>query len=690
MTDTAQDKYAAAMADLRRSEARYRAVVEDQTELISRFLPDGTLTFVNEACCRFFGLEKKAILGKRCFAFVPTPTRDRILASVAALSREHPADTSEQEVISSDGRRRRLQWTNRAIFNGTDEVIEIQGVGRDVTEQRLAEEKVQRAHADLEHRVEEQTREWREANRNLKAEIAERRRTEEALRQSKERFRTLFENSPDSIFVEALDGTILDVNPSACRLHGKSRDQLIGRNVLDLVPEEAREAVREDFPKWISGELTLYRGLSLAGDGSSVPVEIVAAPMNYLGRPALLLHVRDVREREEAEGALRRSQEQLQQAQKMEALGRLAGGVAHDFNNLLTSILGYGRLIRDELRRDDPLSTDIEEILHAGERAADLTRRLLTFGRKQIVEKHPVDLNAVVNDAQKLLQRTLGEDIELIVRLGEHLGSIEADPGQLEQLILNLAVNARDAMPEGGTLTIATGIVAVTEEDLDQHPVAEPGDYVTLAARDTGCGMSAEVRDRAFEPFFTTKQEGQGTGLGLSTVYGIVRSFHGQIDVRSEEGAGAAFRIYFPRLTTPAGEPTRAWWQGVLPTGTECILVVEDEPTVRHLTSRLLKSLGYQVLEAANAGESLMICEKHREPIDLVLTDVVMPMIGGPEMIERLRGVRSDFKVLYMTGFAYDEAAPASLLPKHLLILKPFTREILATRTRQVLDGLLL
>lgn len=537
--------------------------------------------------------------------------------------------------------------------------------------------------------LEERTVELERINRQLEDEIVERQRAEDLLRASEGRFRIFFEQSPDAIFVEDESGNILDVNPAGCRLHGASYADLVGKNVLDLVPSGIRDDVSRDFPKWFSGELKYYEGLSQTMDGRAVPVEIRSNHINYLGSDAIMLHVRDVSLRRQTEQALRKSEEQLRQAQKMEALGRLAGGVAHDFNNLLTSILGFGHLVLEDLGPNDRMRADVEEILRAGERATDLTRRLLAFGRKQVVHLHAVDINSVVSDVERLLRRTLGEDVELVTQLGENMGSIQADAGQLAQVIMNLAVNARDAMPRGGTLLISTG--RATPNGNGHHPsppIVPPGEYVALTIRDTGCGMTPDVREHIFEPFFTTKDQEQGTGLGLSTVYGIVQQCQGFIETDTTPGEGTEFRVFFPRLDLPAEKPRFKRDEIALPGGKERILIVEDEETVRHLAVRILEGLGYRVLSAANAGEALLICEHERDPIDLILTDVVMPKVSGRELIERLEQIRSDFKVLYMTGFTRDDMVRHGVKGNGTrVIVKPFTRERLAMIVRRILDG---
>ncbi len=392
-------------------------------------------------------------------------------------------------------------------------------------------------------------------------------------------------------------------------------------------------------------------------------------------------------ERKRAEEALLKSEEQLRQAQKMEAIGQLAGGIAHDFNNLLTAINGYSDLTIRKLERHDPLRRNLEEIRKAGDRAASLTRQLLAFSRKQVLQPKILDLNSVISELQKMLQRLIGEDVELRTVLDPELGRIKADPGQIEQVIMNLAVNARDAMTEGGKLTIETVNVSLDAEYSGQHASAVPGPYVMLVVTDTGVGMSEATQKRIFEPFFTTKELGKGTGLGLSTVYGIVKQSGGYIWVYSETGMGTAFKIYLPRVDESAEEYRRSSGAEYSLQGNETILLAEDEEMVRKLASQVLKMYGYKVLESANGGGALSICEHHTGPIDLVITDVVMPEMSGREVAERVSLLRPEMKVLFMSGYTDNAIVHQGILdPKANFIQKPFSPTSLALKVRQVLD----
>jgi signal transduction histidine kinase len=401
------------------------------------------------------------------------------------------------------------------------------------------------------------------------------------------------------------------------------------------------------------------------------------------------LKIGQLGERTRTEEALRQTEAQLQQSQKMEAVGRLAGGVAHDFNNLLTVIRGYSELLLARMEPGDSMRKDMEEVKKAADRATGLTRQLLAFSRRQFIAPKVVDLNALVVNMDGMLRRLMGEDIiELCAELAPKLGAIRADPGQVEQVIMNLAVNARDAMPKGGRLTIETRNVSVGRQAKQETVGVEAGSYVMLAVRDTGHGMDAETRSHLFEPFFTTKEKGKGTGLGLSTVYGIVKQSRGSITVESVLGQGTVFRIYFPLIELDA-QGFAGTADAVAPAcGRETILLVEDEPAVRGLVHETLRLHGYTVLEARHGIEALMTVAKHTGPIHLLLTDVVMPQMSGPEVAEKLQSIRPDTKVLYMSGYPDHPVFEQGGVSKETSFLpKPFTPNVLAKKVREVLDG---
>jgi two-component system, cell cycle sensor histidine kinase and response regulator CckA len=385
----------------------------------------------------------------------------------------------------------------------------------------------------------------------------------------------------------------------------------------------------------------------------------------------------------------RRLEKQLQQVQKMEAVGQLAGGVAHDFNNLLTVINGYSDLLLGRLRPDDPMRELLLEINKAGERAGNLTHQLLAFSRQQVLEPKVLDLNAIVRDTEKLLRRLLGEDIILAAHLSPNLGQVKADPGQIEQVLINLAVNARDAMPKGGNLTIETQSVALDEMYCRAFSDVVPGDYVLLAISDTGCGMDEATQARIFEPFFTTKAVGKGTGLGLATVHGIVKQSRGHIAVYSEVGHGTTFKVYLPQVSEPLTFSRSDLSTQAMPKGTETVLLVEDEKAVRALATHILRGCGYRVLEAAHGKDAISIAETHTAPIHLLISDVVMPYLGGRELAERVTKLRPECKVLFLSGYTADAVIRHGVLAADFAFLqKPFTPHSLSQKVRTVLDAL--
>ena len=395
----------------------------------------------------------------------------------------------------------------------------------------------------------------------------------------------------------------------------------------------------------------------------------------------------DITERKKTEEALRESEEMLRQAQKMESIGTLAGGIAHDFNNLMTVVTGYSELALRRIAQNDPLRSKIEEIRDAGERAASLTGQLLAFSRKQILKPVVLDVNTVVTGMSKMLPRLLGEDIDLRFELANSIWQVKADPGQMEQVLMNLAVNARDAMPTGGRLTVKTENVEFAGRSVKRRMVVEPGSYIVLSVTDNGTGMDAETQSHIFEPFFTTKEIGKGTGLGLATVYGIVKQSGGTVWVYSEPGRGTTFRIYLPREDEVAVTYNRQRTERPVAQGHETILLVEDEESVRNLAKEILEAYGYEVLTAANGAEGVRVCREYMNDIALIVTDVVMPQMSGRELAESVRTIRPETRVLYMSGFTDDAVVHHGVVADGTcFIQKPFSPETLALKVREVLD----
>jgi len=517
----------------------------------------------------------------------------------------------------------------------------------------------------------------------ISQDITERKRVEASLRASENRYRTLFDRNLAGVYRTALDGRVLECNDAFARIFGyASREEALRGDANELYPTPA---IREAFLDLLKadGGIVNHEFEGRRKDGSVVwllenahLVEGAETAAGGIIEGTLL----DITERRNMEAELR-------QAQKIEAIGRLAGGVAHDFNNILGVILGYGELVESELPPGSPVREPVAEMMKAAQRAATLTRQLQAFSRKQILQPKRLDLNDLVANAHTMLGRLIGEDITIVVRPAVDLGTAQADPGQIDQILLNLAVNARDAMPKGGTLTLETANIAFDDEYAADHGPATPGRYVMLAVSDTGVGMDAETQNRIFEPFFTTKPAGQGTGLGLATVYGIVKQSAGYIWVYSEPGLGTTFKIYLPRVDempdgiSPASpsESTRG--------GDETILLVEDNAALREVTRRRLEELGYTVLLAADGAEALALAGARSEPIDLLLTDVVMPNLGGGELAQRLAALRPGLRVLYMSGYTDGAIEQHGVLAAGVMLLeKPFSGEQLLRAVRVVLD----
>jgi two-component system, cell cycle sensor histidine kinase and response regulator CckA len=514
---------------------------------------------------------------------------------------------------------------------------------------------------------------------SIQRDISARKQAEEQIREQA----ALLAKAQDAIMVRDIRDRIIFWNPRAERLYGWTAAEALGRNANELLskpglgPEldEARQAVMATG-EWI-GELR-----EVARNGREVIVEsrwtLVRDPE---GNPKAKLVINtDITERKRLEA-------QLFQARRMESIGALAGGVAHDFNNLLTVITGFSEILLARVTEDDPMRQPLNEIRKAGERAASLTRQLLAFSRRQILAPRVFDLNSLINETERMLRRLIGEDIDLALGLDPALGRVKADPGQIEQVLLNLVVNARDAMPRGGHLTIETKNVELDEIYARQHPDVRPGPYVLVAVSDSGCGMDETTQAQIFEPFFTTKEQGKGTGLGLAMAYGIVKQSGGQIEVYSEIGHGSTFKIYLPRVQEEMAAKEAAWL-AVSPQGTETVLLVEDEEGVRSTVRLALATNGYTVLEAEDAKKALEISEQHDGPIHLLITDVVMPKISGRQLADQMQGPRPGMKVLYVSGYTDDAIIRHGVLQAGVAFLqKPFTPTALARKVREILNG---
>ncbi|HST11941.1 MAG TPA: PAS domain S-box protein, partial [Terriglobales bacterium] len=508
-------------------------------------------------------------------------------------------------------------------------------------------------------------------------------RHEEALRRSEARYRSLVQSAVYGIYRASIDGNFLDVNPALIHMLGyESPDELVKldpqRDVF--VEPKAHCHLMQEFQR--TGKLDSAEVRWKRKDGSAITVRLSGRSAAAIDEcdAALEVIAEDVTER-------RALEDQFRQAQKMEAVGRLAGGVAHDFNNLLMVVSGYTEVVLEQLDENDPMLPKLQAIQQAADRATTLTRQLLAFSRKQLLELKVVDVNAIVADMERLLRPLIGENIDLTTRLTPNVGHTRADAGQLEQVIMNLVVNAKDAMPGGGRIIIET-----TEEELDavhrEHSLIQPGSYILLSVSDTGAGMDKETQSRIFEPFFTTKEKSKGTGLGLSTVYGIVKQSGGYIFAHSELGSGTTFRIYLPKVADPSGQPGIAKHPQVPSGGSETVLLVEDEDSVRELVRETLQSKGYTVMEAPDGISGMKVAESHDGKIDILITDVVMPGMSGRELAQRVSAARPDIKVLYLSGYTEDAIIHEGVLdPGTAFLQKPFTLQALARKVRDVLHG---
>jgi len=520
-------------------------------------------------------------------------------------------------------------------------------------------------------------------------EVAERKKAEASLRESEQKYRELFEGAAEGILVADLETRELQfANSSACDMFGYSREELVRLSVGAIHPAEALPRVVAEFEAQARREKSLASELPcLRKDGTVFYADISTRPMVIAGRTMNVGFFTDVSERRRAAEERQELEAQLALAQRMEAVGRLAGGVAHDFNNLLSVIIGFTGIAMVKTREGDPLRRDLQQIAEAGQRAASLTRQLLAFSRKQDLKLEPLDLADVVAQMERILGRTLGDDVELVCLLQEDLGAVRGDKGRLEQVIMNLAINARDAMPDGGRLTIEVTNTRVDEAASTQQGDLTPGAYVLLSVTDTGVGMDELTRVQIFEPFFTTKGPGKGTGLGLSTVYGTVTQSGGTVHAASEPGKGTTFLIHLPRVDETVSIEPRPPVEVGCARGTETILVVEDDDAVRNLAGQILIDAGYDVHTAANGGEALLLAEQLTSNIDLLLTDVVMPRMNGTVVADRVAKVCPGIKVLYMSGYTHDLIEPQVATDRGThFIAKPFNAVDLARKVREVLD----
>jgi two-component system cell cycle sensor histidine kinase/response regulator CckA len=557
-------------------------------------------------------------------------------------------------------------------------------LGQQNAQLQAAQAALHEANTELEQRIAARTVELVRANADLQEQIGERKRAEAALLAERNLLRTLIDHLPDSIYVKDRQSRFMLVNRALLEVLGlDSTEQVLGKSDADFFPPEiAAQLAVDERMVFETGQALLNHEESVARpQGASRWVLTSRVPVrDAQGQIAALVGVtRDITEHKSL-------QVQLLQSQKMECIGRLAGGVAHDFNNLLTAIVGYAELALATLAPDSQPHDDLLAILNAAERAIALTRQLLVFARKEVIAPQTLDLNELALTLDKLLRRLIGADVELVVREAPGAALVKADPHQIEQVLLNLAINSRDAMPDGGRLTIEIATVVREQVAESQHAQGGPAPYVMLAVSDTGVGMPPEVQSHVFEPFFTTKEIGKGTGLGLATCYGIVQQHGGQIEVSSKVGQGTVVKVYLPRVSEAANSRYVRAAPGNLPRGMETILLVEDEPMVRQLATRVLQQLGYTVLEAADGAEALRVAQRDSGRIDLLVTDMVMPQMNGNALADRLRAVYPQLKVMLISGYSDIRPSQRRLAEQgDTLLQKPFTSDLLARTVHDLL-----
>jgi len=626
-------------------EELFRLITENAADMIAVVDTEGNRIFNSLSYEKVLGYSLDELKRSSSFAHIHPEDIDRVRQAGEEARRTGIGSPSEYRIRHKDGRWRVLESTASVIRNSKGDPEKLVIVNRDITE---------------------------------------RKRAADALERSEASFRSVVEDAPYGIYRASIAGELILVNPALQKMLGyDSREELRQANLGTHIYRHASEhqkliqtVIQEQYFKDVELEWKRKDGAPITVRCSGWPIKDEAGGVTYLE-----VFAEDVTERRVLE-------RQLRMAQKMEAVGRLSGGIAHDFNNLLGVIIGYSQVLKRSLGNANPLFEHAEEIEKASQRAVSLTRQLLAFSRQQVLEPVILNLNSLVSDMEKMLPRLIGEDVTLKLDLDSELAQVKADPSQIEQVIMNLAVNARDAMPDGGKLTIQTANVDLDLAYTHQHPGSRVGQYVMLAVRDTGTGIDPEIQSQIFEPFFTTKERDKGTGLGLATVYGVVKQSGGYIAVDSEKGKGACFSVYLPRVGQTASAEETKTGQPASIRGSETVLLVEDAEALRKLANMFLRDSGYRVLTAADGMEALEVARSHSGPIHLLLTDVVMPGINGRVLGERLAPLQPGMKVLYMSGYTDSFIAGHGVLEAGAYLLhKPFTQETLARKVREVLDS---
>jgi PAS domain S-box-containing protein len=626
-------------SDFSKVAERFRSLVETTSDWIWEVDENGIYTYVSPHVRELLGYGPEEMLGRKPLDFMPAEEARRVQTLFGPITiAQKPFRVLEKTHQHRNGRLVVLETSGVPVFDAGGTFRGYRGVNRDITQRRKREQELVRLAAAV-------------------------------------------EQTADSIVITDVDGNIEYVNPAFERITGYSEAEALGRNPRILKSGNTPPGVYQDLWRTIKrGDIWVGQLTNRRKDGSCFDELVTISPLR--DESGKIVNYVAVKQDRTAQLQLER---QLQQSQRLEAIGQLAGGVAHDFNNLLTAILGYSELSLNRLNPDDRIAHNVHEIKKAAERAAALTRQLLAFSRKQILEPRILNLNSVVSDLNKMLRRLIGEDIDLVTRFAGDLKSVKADPSQMEQVLMNLVINARDAMPQGGKLTIETRNATLSAEYALRHQPIQPGEYVVLAVTDTGVGMDAETQTHIFEPFFTTKESGKGTGLGLSTIYGIVKQSGGYIWVHSEVGEGTSFKVYLPRVDA-AADPESRQVRGPIEKGNETLLLVEDDSIVRRVTARLLKSAGYTVIEAESGKEALQAVSRHPE-IALVITDVVIPEMSGGQLAEKLRRLTPDTRMLFMSGYTDDAVVRAGTVGLDIAFLeKPFTPQTLARKVRDVIE----
>jgi PAS domain S-box-containing protein len=627
-------------AAVQNSEMFYRSLFENATDVTSLLAPDGRNCFLSPAAQRILGYTPDERLGRNALDLVHPDDMDAVLQALHEVMVGTRANRPiEYRFLTKSGAWRWLESTARNQLEDPA-VRAIVVNSRDVTDRRLAEERIRfQAH--------------------------------------------LLDAVGQAVLATDRSGRVRYMNVAAETLTGWESGAALGQPIESVLPVLGGTATDTAAGPV---EFTLRRR-----DGVEVPVLATGTVLNGVGGTydGVVTVLVDITERQRTEVRLRENEEKLQQSRKLEAIGQLAGGVAHDFNNLLTGIRGFAQFAYEALPVESPVRSDLEEIQRSADRAASLTSQLLAFGRRQVLRSRVLDLNTCVTETTRLLQRLIGEDIRIVTRLATGLGSVKADPGQIEQVLVNLTLNARDAMPTGGELVVRTMNTELSEEDARRNPFdVRPGPYVMLSVTDSGHGMDPVTLEHVFEPFFTTKPPGAGNGLGMSTVYGIIKQSEGYIWVDSAPGQGATARVYLPRIDEVRSPSPGQKARETAARGTETVLLVEDDDIVRALTRRVLDRNGYQVLEARNGVEALEIAEPSEQLIDLVISDIVMPELGGRQLVERLRKIRPEVPVLLISGYTDDAIVRHGIMESGEPFLpKPFTNEALTRKVRAVLDA---